>query len=260
MGIHELHEDMNISFTLSDANTYTSALTPVPQPPLMQFYRHPHDLEIKDYNLPNDSGRMYMGDGYRKGKVRNNAVDSGKTLPEVYRLDPDQVTPLPNDFIHLWKDINPDLSVEVFGTLLDPHYAWTNNTGWPGHYNHLTGELATDGDNPYEPPAFHAPLVCGGALFKGTEQGGYLYIDNILTSDPAPSAPEVLSKPWLYFYGTQVNPKGQVTFINRRGMDGSLHPVRVPFVTRWPVYVPLSWLDRLPAGYDAASHDPLKMW
>jgi hypothetical protein len=224
-----------------------------------QFWRHPHDVEIKDYNAPNDSGRMYMGDGYRLGKVRQRAVDSGKSLPEVYRLDPDQVTPLQNDFIHLWKDINPELSIEVFSTLLDPNYAWTNNTGWPGHYNHLTGELATGEKGPYEPPAFHAPLINGGALLKGAEQGGYLFIENINTSEPAPSAPYVLERPWLYFYGTQVNPSGVVTYINRRGMDGNLYPVRVPFITRFPVYAPLSWLDRLPADFNPAGYDPRQM-
>jgi hypothetical protein len=73
----------------------------------------------------------------------------------------------------------------------------------------------------------------------------------MLSSDPTPPVTEVLSKPWLWYWGVEVNGKGQVTFITRARADGSGNriPVRVPLITRLPVYLQLIWLDKLPPGY-----------
>ena len=56
-------------------------------------------------------------------------------------------------------------------------------------------------------------------------------------------------------WGTAVNEHGQVTYLRLNG-----YRVRIPLITRIPVYVPLQWLHRMPSGYDADSHDPLRIY
>jgi hypothetical protein len=188
--------------------------------------------------------RVYRGDGHHDGHVRDVVTNSNQTLPEVYRLLPDHVTPLSSGWVRLWKDLNPALDVEHFGTLLGNTVAWTNGTGWPGRKNVLLGENLDQAD-----PAFDHPRLCGGALLKGAEWNGTLFIQSMLVSDPVPAADYVLDRPWLWYWGTQIAPSGNVTYIQRTGMDGRLHPVRIPLVTKLPVYLPIAWLDKLPLGF-----------
>lgn len=232
---------------LRDGSLNVQAVAP-PHPPGLQLFRQPHDVEMRRGTSAASLDRVYMGDGARSGPVRESVAESGKTLPEVYRLTPDHQTALPPSWIRLWRDLNPMYSTETFITVLGNTYAWTNNTGWPGRKNCLTGELM---DDPLaKDPAFHAPLINGGALLKGQEVDGYLLIDSMSTGwAQVPTAEWVLERPWYWFYGTQVNPDGVVTFMTRTGTDGQRHPIRVPFVTRLPVSLPLAWLDRLPVGF-----------
>ena len=229
----------------SDGSIKVAAPSPAQ---LVQYYRQPHDIEIQNYNA---GYRTYLGDGVRTGPVRDSVVNTGKGMPEVYRLLPDHQVPLECRWIKLWRNLNPMLSDERFGTLLGNGLAWTNRTGWPGRYNCLTGADAGAQD-----PAFDAARICGGAIFKGKEQDGYLYIESLLTSQATPTAADILEKPWLWYWGTTVLPTGQVNYITRLGTDGKHHPVRVPLLTRLPVRLSLSWLDRLPMGFIP----PTPMW
>ena len=264
----------------------TRASLPVPDP-AVQLYRKPHDVEIRNYNLDDKVyGLEFMGAGYRSGPVRDAVLNDPSSnpnkspMPEVYRMYPDHQTPISCAFVRVWREMNPELSVEKFSTLMDPTLAWMNRTGSPPRYNCLTDENRGEKD-----PAFDAARLCGGALVKGVE--GYslmealretisliqrvvrrtimyqpfrqsvlalssrniLNLETILTSEPAPAASDVLAKPWLWYWGTAVTRTGQVNRIMRLGMDGQLKPVRIPLLTRLPVYVPLSWLDQLPPGF-----------
>jgi hypothetical protein len=214
------------TFTLSLASTkpFTASLAPV------QFWRQPFDLEIRDYNMDNENmGRQFMGPGYRSGPVRARAVESGKTIPAVFRVLPSQQTKLEPEHLQLWRRLNWEFADNILETLIDDHFAWTNGTA--------------------DIPAFDQARVCGGALLRGAVADGYLMIDSILTSQPVPPASEVLGKSWLWYYATEVNPRGVVTFINRTAKDGTKKPVRVPLISRLPLYVPVAWLHRLPAGF-----------
>jgi hypothetical protein len=213
------------------------------EPNLIQFYRHPHDIEIKSYDLGYDGGGwQYMA--YTSGLVRKSVRNLGKALPEVYRLEPDQQTSLDCDWQKLWKDLNPMLSKRTWSTLLGNALAWTNRTGFPGRHDCINN---TDIDSPF--PAFDAPRVCGGAILKGVEQGDYLLIESLLKDNRVPSAREVLSKRWLWFYGTSINPEGQVNLIMKPGIDGTYYPVRVPLITKNPVKLKLNTLHKLPIGF-----------
>lgn len=183
------------------ADTKYQRTEPVVQPPPAQYFRQPHDIEMilgtpsADVTKPD---RVYRGDGIHNGTARDRGVSA---IPEVYRLLPDHQTPLECRWVNLWRNLNPELSLEVFCTLLDENFAWMNHgCGWPDRYNCLTGKKGTDPDNPFKPPAFDAPRICGGALLKGAEQNGRLYIQSMLSSDPTPPVHEVLSKPWLWYW------------------------------------------------------------
>jgi hypothetical protein len=212
----------------------------VVEPAPVQLYRKPHDVEVISYD---DKNWAYGGDGYRAGRVRGAVLSSGKPMPEVYRVQPDHQTPINCAWQKLWRGINPELSDEKWGTLLSNNLAWTNNTGFPGRYNCLTGS-----DFDQELPRFHAPIINGGAVLKGKEVNGWLEIESLLIGNPVPKAEEVLSKPWLWFWGTSVTKDGSINLITRLGTDGRFHPVRVPILTREPVRFPLTWLHKLPLG------------
>jgi hypothetical protein len=218
------------SFTLDllDYTPITGALLLEEAPPPVQFYRQPHDLEMLNYNL-GDSGRKYMGDGYRAGKVRSNAVDNGKTIPAVFRLLPSHSTKLSADWLAFWRALNWEFKDDILDTLIADNFAWTNNTA--------------------DIPAFDQPRVCGGAILTGSPADGYLMIDSLLTSQPVPSATDVLACPWLWYYGTEVNPKGVPTYITRTARDGMKKPVRVPILSRLPLYAPVAWMHKLPLGW-----------
>src|SRR5512147_2199248 len=108
---------MKFTMQLPDGSIYSGELTK--QQTQVQEYRKPHDVEIRSYD---DKRWEYMGDGYRGGRVRGAVLDAPlqRPMPEVYRTPfPDQQTPIPCKWMHVWKDLNPQLSVSKFSTLLD---------------------------------------------------------------------------------------------------------------------------------------------
>ena len=238
---------MKLSLNLESGTTYQVQFDEAP----LQLYRMPHDIERRNYNLNDKTlGCAFMGDGYRSGPVRNAVMNdpsnpTKKPMPEVYRIYPDHQTLLPCRWVTLWRNMNSELSVKQFGTLMDTRLAWMNNTGTPERRNCLTGENMEAKD-----PAFDAARLCGGAIVKTRSiSNGIAYLESMLTSDTVPTADWVIARPWLWYWGTAVTRTGQVNRIMRTGLDGQLKPVRIPFLTRLPVYVPLSWLDPLTPGF-----------
>lgn len=211
----------------------------VPDP--MQYYRVPHDIERVSMDADNTDLR-YRGNA--GGKPRSSVLNTGEALPEMYRLDPEHHTILDCSFQRLWKNLNPDLSNAKWSTLLGNDIAWTNGTGFPGHYNCLTGEGL---GLPF--PRFDIPRVCGGAVLAGIEQDGRLWIDSMVVTRPAKPAGDVLRNPAWWFWATSINSQGEINFITREGIDGNRYPVRVPLLTTYSVCLPLDQLHKLPLGF-----------
>lgn len=222
------------------------SVKPIPNTSLpQQYYRKPHDTEIRNYDSVDKLwGWTYRGDGVGGGPVRKTVIDNNQPLPEVYRAMPSHETTINCDWLWLWRKLNPELSDEKFCTLLGNTYAFTNRTGFPGRKNCILRIDMSAND-----PAFHAPLICGGALLKGREESGYLLIEGMLTRNPVPTAEWVLERPWLWFYGVSINTNGVNRYMNKLGVDGQPHPIRIPILTEYPIKMPLAWLDRLPLGF-----------
>ena len=216
---------------------------------LLQLYRWPHDKERINFNLDSHIGMIFRGPGQWDGPVRaavmsdTNENPTQAPMPEVYRVLPDQTTPLYDWAIQLWRDMNNELDNIRFASLLDNKLWLTNGTGWPGRRNVIEQK---DMHRGY--PNFHAPIVTGGALFKGREVNGWLEIENIRYNQPV-TLKHVLERPWLWFYGTTVTKSGRVNMMVRKNRNGVYVPVKVPFITRYPVRVPLTWLHKLAPGY-----------
>lgn len=230
---------MKFTVELPDG-TYSGELSQVQQ---IQYYRVPHDAERK-------ADWSYAGDGvWTDDNIRGNALI--KPIPEVYRLYPDQVTPIDCKWIRFWWAINPMLDREHFELLLDNHWMLCNGTGWPGRYNCLTGEKSDDPTNPYKPPAFHAALINGGATVKGLKVGGILWLDTLITSMAVPSNPMQWVKdfPYKWYWATTVASNGNVTYTTFTGIDGKRQRLRIPILTKEKVYLPLRELDILPPGF-----------
>jgi hypothetical protein len=219
-------------------------------PPTMQHFRVPHDVERVDWNAKDYRYRgnvdAYKGDltGGEPRKIYGIDPATGlpvrilKPFPEVYRLKIDHQTIINCAWQHLWRALNPNLDNGKWSTLLGNKLAWTNGTGFPGHWNCITGE---DAGLPL--PRFDAPRICGGAVVTGRVEGSRLWIDTMLVNNPPPPAPDALS-----YFGTSVSPDGSVNLIKRFGIDGSYRPVRVPLVTTIAVYLPLAELHALADG------------
>lgn len=212
-------------------------------PPPVQYWRVPHDIERLW------EGGPYGGDGYRAGKARERTYNpaDGKyyTIPEVNRADPDQTTPLDCDYIRLWRSMLPLLTLEQFILLFDNSWALFNGTGWPGRYNCLTGA-----DKGKGLPNFHAALVCSGAVLKQVRiENGFVWVESLSAGAPAPSLEFMEKNKHLWFWGTQVNHDGQVTYLTRGQTNGVPNRVRVPLVTSKPIGFPATHLHKLPLGF-----------
>jgi hypothetical protein len=209
--------------------------------PLPVLWRQPHDRELY---LPGPSTRSpdrnYRGDAL--GSVRDTG---GQTIPEPFRVYPDHQTPLDCGWQSLIRAINPEHKPDVTDKVLDHHWILANNTG----IGEADRKNCRNGDNMSDPaakwPALHTPIICGGATLSGTVDGELLRIESLLTGNPVPSAEYVLSRPWLWFWLTEINPAGVVTYMTLSAQDGTRKPVRMPLVSRLPLWLPLPWLHRV---------------
>jgi hypothetical protein len=234
---------MNITIPMSDGTLYVGELKKE-----IQYYRVPHDKERK-------ADGSYVGDGYWGGEVRDRA--KLKPIPEVYRLYPDQTTPIDCKWLRLWWSMNPNLDREHFQLLLDDHWMLCNGTGFPSRYNCLTGKPGTDPDDKNKNPAFHASIINGGAVVSGEKVGGILYLDSLLISDELPfdytsrEAAEkwLLANPHKWYYATTVAKSGNITYTTFSGISGERERLRIPILTNQRVYIPLRELDQLPLGF-----------
>lgn len=221
---------------------------PITEPPV-QLYRQPHDPEIIHFDEPENW--TFGGVGYRSGPVRNVAEDH--FAPEVFRCrDSDFATSLPCEWLHMWRGMNSTLTDLAWSTLLASGLAWMNNTGAPPHSNCVIN-LQGDGKD----PSFHAPIRNGGQVFTGKEQDGFLLVESLLTSKPVPLSSWVVERPWLWGWGTQIRSDKKIIYITRKGIDGTMHPVRIPFITKAQVKIRLEELHKLPLGSPVP--DPTKM-
>lgn len=197
----------------------------------MSLFRVPHDRERVSWN----TGDMrYRGD--ENGWAREIYRDGYRVMepfPEVYRLNPDHHTVLDCHWQRVWREMNPALSDKRWSALLGNGLAWTNNTGFPGHRNCITGE---DADKPF--PRFDQARVCGGALLHGRREGNRVWIETLLVGDKSLTASQILERPWLWYTAVSVSPDGSTQFITRPGLDGMNYPVRVPLLTSLPVWLP----------------------
>jgi hypothetical protein len=203
----------------------------VPEPARV-YHRHPHDKELRAATVkadPTSTDRVYRGAATGEARPMTLPV-----VPEVYQILPQYgVTPLSAAWVDFVCELNYELPRETAMKIFDPHWAFNNGRELPG---------------------WDKPRVCGGALLSGAMDGRRLMIDYIDTGDPVPDVQFVLDRPWLWFYGTQVAQNGNVSFMTLGVGDGVRIPVRVPLLYSQPVYLPTSWLHRLPAG----PADPLR--
>jgi hypothetical protein len=232
---------MKITIPMSDGTQYVGELKEQ-----IQYYRVPHDKERL-------ADKSYGGDGFWGGSVR----DKSKPVPEVYRLNPDQTTPIDCNWIRAWWALNPLLDREHFEFLLDDHWMLCNSTGWPSRFNCLTGEQGDDPDDKNKAPAFHGALINGGAVVKGTKVGGILWLDTLLITDSIPfdytnklsAETWKRNNPHKWYYATTVSQMGNVTYTTFMGVNGIRQRLVIPILTTEKVYIPIKELDKLPLDF-----------
>jgi hypothetical protein len=209
-----------------------------------RLFRIPHDIERVRMYVRGDEEEDRRYTGRRDGSVRTSVIDKGDALPEVYRAYPDHQTPLREPFQWMWRGMNPMLSDKTFSSLGGGKLAWTNGTGFDTRHNYILNENVDEQD-----AAFDAPRFCGGAIVEGVKVNNVVYITSMLTSEPVRNAQDVIDNQSLWYFGTSVNPSGEVNLITRVGFDGLRYPVRIPNLTRLPIYLPADELHELPLGF-----------
>lgn len=221
---------MSLSITIR----YPSAVT---------LFRVPHDVERVRMYADEGENIDFGYTGNSNGTVRRSVIVKGDALPEVYRTDPDHQTPLDKEHQFFWRYINPMLSDEKFSTLYGNTLAWCNGTGAGVRHNWITGANADKQDI-----AFDAARLCGGAIVPGTRIGNVVHLKSLLLTDRIPDPLECIKHPeWGFWYwGTSVNPSGEVNLITRLGVDGRRYPVRVANITARPITLPARELHQLP--------------
>lgn len=222
---------------------------PAPVGPVL--WRQPHDLEIR---VPGPEARS-PDRIYRGNTGGTPRYTFGKAaIPEPFRVLPDHQTPLDCGWQSLIRVLNPEHKGDVTDKVLDFRWMLANNTGLGavGRKNCRNGDYMRDPAAKW--PALHTPIVAGGALFKGTVVNGMLEIESTLTSGPVPSAEYILARPWLWFYLTQINERGQVTYMTLSALDGTRKKVRMPLLSRLPLYMPTAWLHQLEPGQVIEPH------
>lgn len=205
------------SLKLSDGTVYRKVNTP-------PLWRVLHDRELP-------SG------------VRDKVTSTGKTMPEVFPLLPNQFTTLNYAWQWFWKNINPNMSKEDWTKLLGYQRAFTNNNGFgmdDPRVNYVTGENLGA-----EPPKIES-LLCGGALITGEPDVLYKGEKHlrVLTLDGKQSPPPVewvVARPWFYFEAVSVRPDGAT-----QSFSLTSYPEYVPIVASiLPVYFPMSGLVKV---------------
>ena len=195
-------------------------------PPL---YRVLHDYEL--YN----------------GEPRQEVINRGKALPEVFSLLPNQFTSLNRAWQQLWKGINPQMTGREWRQLASCHRAFTNNAGYDcseGKHGPFV-DYVNGRDLGADAPKMEA-LVCGGALLTGEPDVLYkgvlcLKVKTLDGRENPPLVEWVLSCPWFWFEAVSVRPDGGV-----QSFGITEHAERVPLVASiFPVYFPMSGLVRI---------------
>lgn len=200
-------------------------------------FRVPHDTERVNWNL----GKLDYFDG--NGVVRSPVTEGGEPLPEVYRVLPFHHVVLDCHWQNVWRDLNPMLSPKRFCTLFGNRLAWCNGSGFPGHRNCILNEEVN-----LSFPRFDQARLQGGAIVSGETRDGKVYIESALISQKI-SVEELVERK-LWYYATSINPRGQINYITRLGVDGKYHPVKIPNLTSVPIYLPASHLHKLPEGFN----------
>jgi hypothetical protein len=206
-----------------------------------RLWRVPHDTERVNVDAGDFRYRLNVGMTGR-GVVRREIRDAGVARPEIFRVYPDHTTPIGEAHQWLWRNLNIGLSAKKHCTLYGNKLAWTNGTGFPGRRNYVLREDMTE-----QLPTFDAARVNGGQIMEGEESNGRVYLRSLVISDPVPSALDAIADR-LFGYGVSINPQGEVHLILRPGLDGINIPVKILFLTRYAVWLPVDELHSLTPG------------
>jgi hypothetical protein len=164
-------------------------------------------------------------------------------LPEVFRLFPHHNVVLTEPLQKLWRNLNPQLTDEQWTLCLGNTLAFTNNTGFPGHRNYVTGAEPNAKD-----PKMDFARVCGGTILKEKYvRDGMLYFEFIDTRQPIPPVDYVINHPYLWFEAVNIaESAGKPVIRMFKGRWGV--PVYMPLLASQDVYYPVELLTKLPAG------------
>ena len=216
--------------------------------------RMPHDHERVNISAGDD--RYIPNTGLAvKGKIRQSVIDLGKPLPEVYRFYPFHSVPLTKPLQLLWKGINPEFSGEKWRRFLGSSLAFTNNsTGFGGGTCHA--DYVNNRDLTCTPPLFDQSRFCGGAEFRAKQRGDLAIIESIRVDlGKLPTAEELLASPHLWFYGASIAPSGNIYYMRKMALDGTLTKIRIPLFTTREIYLPMDEVHVLGEGENYEPHE-----
>jgi hypothetical protein len=193
-------------------------------PSLPRTWLVPHDRMRINYDKPEDGGWKF--NPAINGRVRQVVRDTGKSMPEVYRVLPSHNFKLGDDWLRLLCDINPELGDKALSILV-AKLAFCN------------AQYAV----------VDQPRVMGGWKVTGTPVGEKLWLKTLRVDQPVPKAADVLADRTAWGWCVGVRPDGNINMWWRKAKNGMDYNVRMFVVSAMPVYMMLDELYPLPAGF-----------
>lgn len=185
-----------------------------------QLYRVLHDIE-----LPTG--------------IRSTAPTPEVALPPLNA----NRTPFGADWQKLSFAMNPGMDGNHWRVLYEWDTAFMNGTGF-NIPNSPRADFVNSRDLTAPLPAWDKTRVCGGAVVTGTEQAGYLIVDVLDGSGPAPDLLWLLARPWYYFDAVIVYQDGHIGPFPQNGGQR----IHVPLVGSGLARYALSSLEKLVPG------------
>jgi hypothetical protein len=202
---------------VSNNAAYGVAYHEAEQPAVRRLYWFPHDTHR--YNFDDRLRQRSQGWAYNpagNGPIRQIVIDKQMSRPEVYRCSPAHSFRMTQPWLDLLAGINPELIPEEALSILHESVAYCNTQTF------LLDQIR----------------ICGGATVEFLKQeGNLIYFRTILTTQPIPSAADVLADPALWHYVTGIQPDGDINFVNRWALGRQVKkPVRMLNISSVPVF------------------------
>jgi GH25 family lysozyme M1 (1,4-beta-N-acetylmuramidase) len=231
---------------------------PAPQPGTPEMWMVPHDLMRFDYDARTKGGWRY--NPAINGKVRASVRNTGKSMPEVYKVfTPQHSFRLSPEWVKRVEETNWELDPAMARSLIGTGLAFCNGTWGVFDQCRLMGGWTITGTKGYSTTqmigdVMRLALAIGSKQVRSfmiarqsfasitQEQYNILHVDTLRADQSPPPATAILEDPTKWGWCVSVRPDGKIGLWHRKGADKQMHTVRMLIISAKPITLPLNEL------------------